>query len=360
MKKVLILAGIYWNDPIQRHQQFTEYFSKMGYEVVFVEHVVSSRFTVKKFIDIVSNRNSGILENTNKVPANVSVINPGFVNPQNGLFKIVNKMQIRKLLKRIGSKFDIIINYVPVNTTRLLCAQLEYKKLVYDCVRNFENWEECSKQIIQEEKQLISKSDFVLTDSYYLTDKCRKSKDKVIQFLPVANEKWLEGCKHKKDVRSIKNIAYFGFVDDHIDVNAFKVLAEAGYKVHIWGMIESGISFEHVYHGYKNDLTELSSEIVRIADAIILPYPSTMDGVIPAKMMQSLSTYLPIFIGSFYDARMLSDYVYIYNSYDELIRLLDSYQYNDFRQKIDKIELFLEDKNELLQYEKFQNTFILI
>lgn len=359
MKKALILSGIYWNDSFQRHQQFTLYLLKMGYEVYFIEHIISTKFSIKKFINILLNYKKDKKIINNSKPKNLHVLNMKFINPQNGFFKLINYIKVLKLLKIIEEKkFDLIINYLPINTTRFILEKVFTSKLVYDCVRDFENWDGCIKKNIKiEEKLLFEKSDIIFTDSYYLKEKLKKSNKKIIQFLPVANDYWIRGCQRVKKVTQIRKIGYFGTIGKHIDTEILKKLKKDNYELHFWGIKEKGMKFQdYVYHGYKDNLTELAEEIIENVDAIILPYNKLLKGVIPAKMLQALTTFLPVFMVEFYDSKKLKEYIYIYNNYIDLREQLKNFSEEDFFIKKNKIKDFLRDKNEEKQFKLFEES----
>lgn len=361
MKRALILSGIYWNEPFQRHQQFAYYLNRMGYEVYFLERIMSSKFSVLKFWDVIGrklqkNAEYSNLKVNNELPKGVVPIDYRFINPEDGIFKIYNTRKINKFIAEYGNKFDVIINYLPINTTRMIIERLNYNFLVYDCVRNFSGWGSYRKDILNEEKALIERSDIVFTDSFFLTDYMKQYNKQTIQFLPIANKRWIEGCQRKK-IQRIKHFAYFGSVEKHIDIKILMDLAQKGFVIHIWGIKGVDLEFDHIDHGYESDLKKLSFQITSVADAIILPYRGNMDGVIPAKLLQCLSTYMPIYINEFYDSCYLKDYLYVYTDFQDLISLINSYNDSDEETRRDKIRIFLEDKDEMSQYDRFKKTF---
>lgn len=351
MKRALILAGIYWNDPLQRHQQFAKYLKQMNYKVYFVEHIISTKFTFSKLMRVLNKKES---TSSNVNLDNIEIINVGFVTPGRGLFACVNNYKAKLLTKRIGTEFDLVMNYLPISTTRLILQNISYSMLIYDCVRNFEGWGGYGKDIAIEEKWLLHKCDKVFTDSFYLTSKIQKMINKpVVQFLPIANEEWRKGCIYHKDIREIHNIAYFGSVDNHIDIKCFKALAVKGYRVHIWGNVSTQKEFVHTYHGYLNNLEKLANQVTEYADAIVLPYCGNMNGVIPAKLMQCLHTGLPIFISHFYDSDILKDYLYLYASAEDLLQQIGQFDASKHEEKMQNIKCLMENLDDGHQFKKF-------
>lgn len=355
MKKALILAGIYWNDPWQRHQQFATYLSKMGYHVFFVEHIVSTAFSAKKLLRAIKRKNSSSSKLHNEIPERITIFNGRFINPCEGSLSIINKKKVTALLSEIGRDFDLVINYLPISTTRYLISNIKYSKLIYDCVRNFEDWGEYSNNIINEETWLINQCDCVFTDSYYLTDKISKSSAKRFkQFLPLASDRWIEGCESRDIPKKILKVGYFGSLDSHIDTACLKELVNQGYEVHVWGNVIADIDFKYSDHGFLSDLKVLAHEVTTTVDAIVLPYKGNMDGVIPAKLLQCLATNLPVFISIFYDSKALEEVLYLYENSDDLTEKMKMFDFLSFEERKSQISKFMRDKHEKNQFSEFK------
>lgn len=359
MKKVLILSGIPWNTTIQRHHKMAFFLRDLGYEVFFIESIPSSKFTFKKLYQKVS-RKFDKSNNTNKNISNqnIHILNKTFINPMKGLFWEINKYQANKLMREIGKDFDIIINYLPVNTTLYISKNTNTKKYIYDCVRDFSNWGGYPDDILIIEDKIVNISDLILVDSYYLLNKFKKNypKIEILQILPTVNKELIHVLEKSEINKKIQNILYFGAVGDHIDIKILNELAKEGYTVHIVGEIYPGIKLNEniIYHGFVNDLKELAGVIVENSDSIIIPYKGNMDGVIPAKLMQCMATGLPIFINEFYDANILRDYLYVYENYSNLIYKIKNFNFTSHMETRKKMWSFLEENSEENQYLKLK------
>lgn len=351
-----MLTGICWEETFQRHQQFALYLKKNGYEVIFAERIPSSRFSISKLIHVLRSRRKSYKRTENNNYDNILLVNYHFLNPENGMFKLVNKFKVEKFINENGTDYDIVINYLPINTTRMIIEKLNYRYLIYDCVRNFEEFGGYRKDIIEEEKYIVSISDKVFTDSFYLTNKMMKIKSSVIQFLPIANSDWIKGCIPKK-LKSINDIAYFGTVrDEYLNVEILKELSLSGFNIHIWGIVSTKVSFNFINHGFESVLESLARQITTTCDAIILPYSGNVDGVIPAKLVQSLCTCLPVFCTKFYDSVVLEDYLYLFDNAEQLKKMIRHFDYKYFYEyKLEIIKKFVEPLNEFEQKAKFMN-----
>ena len=339
--KAIILSGIPWNSTWQRHHKISKWLKDLGYEVTFIEAIPSSKFTLKKVISKLKGKiNSSTKINNKKV---VKVIN-GHFYPSNSYFNLLNKNKVNKLIKKIGCDFDLIVNYLPIYTTKKIIEKVDYKFLIYDCVRDFSNWGGYPKSVIKYEKMLKNKSNLILTDSYYLTEKLDG-----YQILPSLSNGQYQVFKNKTRPDIIKKIVYFGGIGNHIDIDVLKELSKK-YEIHLIGKYGVKLDFDYIDHGYFNDPIELAKEIIKY-DAIIIPYKGNMDGVIPAKFVESIGSNLPVFINSFYDSEKLKDICYVYKDINDLLEQIKNYDKKDFNQNI--IDKFIIDNIEENQFTRF-------
>ncbi len=357
MKKALILAGIAWDDTWQRHQQIASVLASNGYDVTFIERIPSSVFSVSKVLSkakqIISSRGKSHIKND--VPDGIKVLRFPFSPPGNPVSDLINKKKVKdKVLPQIGCEFDLVINYLPIRTTEYIYRAIETDNLVYDCVRAFDVWGGYPRSLKQDEKKLLDSADHVLVDSFFLYDKVNKSVDESIitQILPTVKKADYELCKaSKKDITEIKSIAYFGSIDGHIDLDALLNLAANGIKINLFGKIyvdDSFLNNQNIkFHGYFNNSAEMFTAILDSSDAVIIPYKTSMDGVIPAKLMQSLATLRPVIISSFYDSDKLNEYMYVYKNHQELIDFVTTFDSTEFNtQKLPFIKTLIEQNFE--------------
>lgn len=344
MKKILILSGINWNDTLQRHQRIAKFLANNNYQVYFIENIISSKFTIKKAWNKIFYKRSNI-NIQNEVFKNIKIYNKKFLNPH-GIFKPYNHIQVKKLLNEIGIEFDVIINYLPIETTNYILKKCKYRILIYDCVRDFQNWGGYPKNIQKYEKILLKEVNWILVDSYYLKNKiAQKSNKNIIQILPTIDLQEYKIYKkiYDRKIDKIKKLTYFGTIGEHIDIELLNYLTKY-FKINIIGKIDSNIKISDKIKIYKfeNNLTKLAEKIINISDALIIPYKGNMDGVIPAKLMQSLATGLPVFVSKFYDSISLNDKVYIFENKENLKEIIKKFNYEEFIQRKKIYENFIK------------------
>lgn len=348
MKKALIISGIFWDDTWQRHQNVAKFLAESGFSVDFLGGVKTSSVTFNKVISYLGKSRKGqTVKNT--VPDNLRELSV-FNLP----YEILSQFSLSKLTTSgLHKHYDLVICYVPSPLTKKLLNHIEFEQLIYDCVRNFEGWDGISKNVVAYESKLAQVASRIWVDSYFLKDRFERSyQDKVTQLFPTVNRLYNFPVK---ETRSIKHVGFFGSVSKHFDIMLLPMFAKLGIKLHLWGVDELGIAekYEHViYHGYETDERKLLNLVYKQCDALIIPYVGNMDGVIPAKLFQSLSLKLPVFISDFYDSRKLDNVLYVYESVSTLAVKLQDFDYSEFETRLPMADELLEKST----LESFKNA----
>jgi len=316
-QKVLVISGVSWDSTHQRHHKVVEFLDRNGYQVDFISNVKSSSvFSLSKIMSKISNKFfNQRSSSTNTKPSDKFLEIKSFNLPYK---TIINKLFLLIVKKKLRfADYDIVIYYIPCQFTHLLLNSVSTKRVIYDCVRNFSGWDNITKSVVKYERLLLQQVDRVLVDSYYLKDKLSVVHSDVHQILPSVYTQ----CFHSKVTGRLNKFAFFGTVSNHFDESVLGVLSKCNVELFIWGVDELGLSDKYdfiKFKGYIDNECQLLTEIHQTCDAIIIPYKGSMDGVIPAKLMQSLSTGLPVFVSSFYDSRYLNDFLYVYSNQQDL------------------------------------------
>jgi hypothetical protein len=352
MKKILILSGIPWNTTYQRHHQIANVLSNNNSKVYFIEHIPSSKFSLYKIRNLFLNfYHKNKVKVSIPINANIKIIKIHLLFPGTGLFYLWNKFAIKTFLKKNGSVFDVIINYLPINTTMYIMDKTIHNVIVYDCVRDFSNWIGYYKNVKRIEQQLCNIADLIFTDSFYLTNKMKRlveNENKVHQIFPTIDKNLLPYMNifKKKHVTKIKSLAYIGTLSKHTDVELIVKISKLNFTINIYGIIDSSISHilhtNIVYKGFFNDTSILLQSVHKENDAVIIPYKGNMDGVIPAKLIISLITMLPVFINDFFDSRLLTELLFVYSSHEDLLEQLSFFDSKLFLKKIYSIQTFIK------------------
>lgn len=356
-KKALIFSGINWNSTKQRHHDMADILVSINYDVTFVQGVKSSDFSLSSIFRLLRAFVKDKSHIKNEIPNNINVIN-GFSIPNSGILtSLISYFSWYRISGKIGFDYDLIIVYIPSSGVVNYIKKSKNTNcvIVYDCVRNFHEWSGISKDVILSESNLVSISDFVFCDSFYLHDFINdKYNIKCTHLLPFSNV----NIQPISTVNEIKKIGYFGTISEHIDLSVFKLLSDNGFFIEFWGIDESNVLDEldvnYKNNGYFSDLELLLYDIRSKCDALIIPYSGNMDGVFPAKLMHSLKIGLPVFTSSFYDSKILSDILFLYETKKELIAMLTNLDVNDIKERVSKGIEFSNENN----FDKFKEKLI--
>lgn len=310
-KNALIISGVSWDSPWQRHHIISSRLLKSGYNVDFVENIISSSLSfnnIKRKIKqiVVSKDKSKInIENDNEGIRIIKVTNP----PPSTITSFLDRKSIIKILSKTQIHYDLVILYIPRKLTLNLLHQISYSKLIYDCVRDFTLWPDISHQVTVCEPKIIDIASEIWCDSYWLENKLNsyinnfQVDKKVIKILPTLPLDIFEKINSINfRIKKIKNITYFGSLSNHVDIETLEWLHKKGFKIHFIGKSDIRIPDFIIDHGYITSQTKLFDRIVAISEAVIIPYLGNMNGVIPSKLMLALATGKPVFISSFYDS----------------------------------------------------------
>ncbi|KAF7775444.1 hypothetical protein PCIT_a1637 [Pseudoalteromonas citrea] len=346
-KRVLILSGVNWDATFQRHHKVAEFFIDDGYDVDFVSGIKStSLFTFKRWYSYLKAKFcTKPRSHSNPYPSSDFFEYKCFNIPH---VTFLNDISAKILCRNMRyDNYDHIIVYVPCSFTKSVLSLVSTDHLVYDCVRNFSDWPNISKNVILNEKDLLCLANTILVDSYYLRDKLTREHHNVFQILPSVSDISLPKYECNPIRKTITKLAFFGTISSHFDMSILKVLESKSIELLFWGVDDLGIVDEYDFitaMGYESNETSLLESIMSNSDGIIIPYKGVMNGVIPAKIMQCLLTGMPVFISDFYDSRIMKDNLYIYKNPNELGHLLSSFSFENHECKSEyNVELAKEN-----------------
>lgn len=338
-KKALILSGVHWDSPWQRHHIVSERLVEAGYSVDFVGGIITSKFTLKKLIKKLFIMFFAMINKVDGRHRNRSIVNviSAFYFPPGICSLLFDSVSKKMLLRQISSSYDLVVVYTPRRLTYNLLKEISCQKVVYDCVRDFSVWEDIGQEVCRFELRLLSIVDAVWCDSNWIERKltCQLNGlgrelgvNKIYPTLPreIFNSMSREMFHHP----NIKSVLYFGSFSDHVDIKAFDVIHSLGYEINFIGVSDVEIPCYINKFGYTESQSDLFKKIIDLSEVIIIPYSGNMDGVIPSKLMLSLASGRKVVISSFYDSRCLVENpelfgsLFVYESYADLVSIFSS------------------------------------
>jgi glycosyltransferase involved in cell wall biosynthesis len=302
---IVILSSIDWDFVWQRHQTFAALLSRRA-QVFFIEN---TGFRAPRWGD--APRLIGRLRRwgtrgpaslKNPVPENVVILSPLVFPPGPGLNHWLNdRVFIPALMRRLRAHGvqtgPILWTYLPTRTTLSVIRHLRPTAVIYDCAVNFHGHPEAPPDLDEIEQRLLAVTDLILADSPFLFQRYRRTPRPVFQLHHgVDVELFVQANQPDTYPRTL---GYFGSIHHHLDWEAIRALASAGFEVKLIGPLVGNppprlpptVKFRPPVSPQ-----ELIREIAQCA-ALLLPYhvhTAYMQGVLPAKIYECLATGKPV------------------------------------------------------------------
>ena len=331
----VIISSIDWDFLWQRHQTFASGLAQRGARVFFIENTGFRNIKLSDLNRILLRVKNILLGVTpkriNPISKNIEIISPLVLPPVGSLNVLLNRhffvpYLIKKIKKRNLKKNLVIITYLPTITSIEIIKRLEPALVIYDCVANFESHPDVPKNYKSIERELLRLSDLILTDSDFLYEKIKRMHSRVEQIHHGVDFNLFR--KADNEIIDKKKICYFGAISQHIDWKIIKNIAEAGYKVFLYGanLIQQSSANNIFIEGPFSQ--EILIDKIKDCAAIILPYKTDtnwMKGVIPAKIYECLATGMPILstpLENYSDK--IKKVIYLCNTPEEFIKTLEN------------------------------------
>lgn len=324
VKTALILAGLSWDAPWQRHHIIASQLSTLGYDVDFVQSLSSTPFSLAAVWRRLMTRRAKVAHNPK--PNGVTL---------RKVFNMPPGTWGNRLIGRIAAAFafgeethyDIVVFYIPKETTTEIINRVDHSLLVYDCVRDFTNWNGANtKEITDSERELVSRADLIVCDSFWLEAKLSQSYGiKPVQILPTIPSALIPQDDGAFRVDAIKRVLYFGSLSAHVDVSFLSKLHEYGCTVKFIGRSNIPLPSFIQDLGYEADQRILRDRIASECDLVVIPYKGRVDGVVPSKIPIAIASGRPILISKFFDSiqlandELLSSTIFAYEDNNENI-----------------------------------------
>ncbi len=332
MKTIIILSEIDWSYLWQRHQIFACLYSEAGYRTYYVNRL-GMRYPRLNEIGYVFKRllSSFRSSSANSADTSVNILNPIFL-PGNGCFvRFINRFFFIPLFKlKIKVCGELIFHvYQPTSTTLDILDSFSEKKVIYDCVQNFEKHPGRTDKTLYYESRLIKESDIMITDSFYLYEKHSKARQNIIKVSPGVDYEHFSRTFRGSEAETATNILYYGHVRDDLDFEIINSIAEMiNVKLTIVGTIaESSVKkLSNRINIVAQQPYSMLPEFIREADVLLLPYVINdfTKAIIPAKFFECLATGKPIISTPLPDIEKLKDIINIVYTKDDAKSVIES------------------------------------
>jgi glycosyltransferase involved in cell wall biosynthesis len=323
---VIILSGIRWDFLWQRHQILATLFARAGYPTIYVEttglrnpsfDTGTARIVVRRILRAGS-KSRRAPDNT--VP-NLTIYPPLVAPPTLKVFRRLNHAVFvprvaRDLEHLLDGVSPVVIAYPPTSTTLDLLSSLAPRRLLYDCVLNYEHFPGAPRDIAETEKILLRRADVVTVDSGFLLEKHRHTRPDAVQVGSGVDHELFEQARTSESLRRpVRTVCFFGTMDDNrFDFDLVRELAEEGYRIRLLGNLSRPAFARLPGVEYRGEVPhrELPQHLTD-ADALMIPYKinAFSKGTFPAKIFECLATGKPTIATPLPDLVPFDDLLYL-------------------------------------------------
>jgi len=337
---VVILSGIRWDFLWQRHQILATLFARAGYPTVYVEttglrNPAFDSGTLRKVLDRFLRAGGEGRKEPDTSPY-LAVYSPLVAPPTCKVFRRLNRTVFvprvaRDLRRLLGGALPAVIAYPPTSTTLDLLSKLEPRRVLYDCVLNYEHFPGVPRDVAETEKTLLRRADAVTVDSGFLLEKHCGPRPDAVQVGPGVDHELFVQARTGPLRRPARTVCFFGMMDEsRFDFDLVEKLAEKGYRVRLLGTLTRPAFARLPGIEYRGEMPhrELPRHL-EDADALIIPYKinTFSKGTFPAKIFECLATGKPTIAAPLPDLAPFGDLLYLANDargfVDALERLPD-------------------------------------
>jgi glycosyltransferase involved in cell wall biosynthesis len=303
---VVILSGIRWDFLWQRHQIFATLLARAGYPTLYVETTGlrnpsldpgTTRKVLRRLL-----RAGGKGREELDAPPNLTIYSPLVAPPTWSVFRRLNReVFVPRIARNLGRLLlgvsPAVIAYTPTSTTLALLSYIPSRRVLYDCVLNYEHFPGAPRDIARTEKILLQWADAVTVDSGFLLDKHRDARPDMVQVGPgVDHELFARACIGTLR-RPVRTVCFFGTMnEDRFDFDLVGRLADEGYQVRLLGTLARPAFARRSGIEYRGEVPhrELPQHLAD-ADALIIPYSinAFSKGTFPAKIFECFATGKP-------------------------------------------------------------------
>ncbi len=333
---VVILSGIRWDFLWQRHQILATFFARAGYPTIYVEttglrNPSLNPSTIRKVLHRVFRAGGKGHKAPGGMSPNLTVYSPLVAPPTWKVFRLLNHAVFvprvtRDLGRLLNGVSPAVIAYPPTSTTLDLLSNLKPRRVLYDCVLNYEHFPGVPRDIAKTEKILLRRADAVTVDSGFLLEKHRGLRPDIVQIAPGTDHKLFGRACAGPLRRPARTVCFFGTMDESkFDFDLVGKLAEEGYQVRLLGALTRPAFARTPGIEYRGKVPhlELPRHLADI-DALIIPYKDNAfsRGTFPAKIFECLATGKPIIATPLPDLIPFGDLLYLAKDAQGFVKIL--------------------------------------
>ncbi len=359
---IIVFSSINWSTHNQLHHELSNYFSKKGHKILFVENTGTRSITVYDYKRILHrikkwfNSNLGFTETKN----NITIFTPFFIPFQFiNMFVKINSFLIYNSIKNWinynNSSPIIVISFLPNPITFDICKKIKNKILIYYCADDMISNSNKANILKFTEQNFVKLSDLIFFTSKRLGKKFEKHNNKSFLIRNGVNfEKFNKKIDNKIYPRFYsKNDTIIGYVGAIRTILDFKILYEISNNFTEFKLVLIGPIYPQVFKNkyFKKIKAKKNVFFLGSIDHELIPqYTSTFSiAIIPYIKNKITDSIYPVKLNEY-----LSQGLKVLSSNIDEIKDISNENKNILKQYENKKDCFLKI-NELLTMETDKN-----
>ena len=282
----------------QRHHHLARYFARCGYEVIFVERVISRIPSVVELFRALLAKiaTSGKSENKS-LPNGITLHSSYFMPSTNPIFRIWNYCYWAICWKE-SQKNCFVYSFVdnPYVIGNIGDEMVAGRISVFDIIHNWWEYPWDNRIHNLNANRCLEIFGKLITDSAAMKKqlKTKAPIKEIYLMLPGVSKVWFPQSTNNETLPGKLKVTFFGNLRLNSDVDLIQeFIDDSRYEVNIFGLVDKSISFrknEINFHGVQSP--KLVADFCSHSDIVLLPYNSDKfsSTISPAKFFECLAT----------------------------------------------------------------------
>jgi len=316
---VVVLSGVRWNFLWQRHQTVATLFARAGHPTVFVETTGLANPRPSALAKVGARvRGSGAGRAGDGGPL---VYPPLVLPPTLRVFRAANRRfflpRVARDLERAVGVRPIVVAYPPTRTTLDLISTLDPRLVLYDRADDYEQFPHVPKDIMDTERELLSRADLITCTSKPLLERTRRLRPDASLSGPAVDYEHFAALQVRPPALPPQTVCFFGDAGrGRVDFGVLRAIAGAGFRLRLVGPLDPAERHlaDEPNVEYRGEVSHgrLPAALAGV-DAFVLPYRinGLTRAISPAKTYECLATGRPVVASPLPALKDLSEHVYL-------------------------------------------------
>jgi glycosyltransferase involved in cell wall biosynthesis len=310
---IVIMAELDWGGLHCQSHVVARGFAAAGHRVYYINRTLQRWPKWRHLITRLRPKPSLGVRQISAVPEGITLVNL-WVGPPVRWLRWLNRMLMRRTVKRSVISQPLFITYVPTYNCIDLVAMTGARCLSYICYHNFDA-DIVLKDVLRAEKEVIANADLLFADSLFLVERLRKIScgREVNQAPPGVYFDLFSKAWRGDEVNPPRRICFFGGAGPHLDLDTYNRLCDI-CEVHFIAVVQPSIRNLmdpriRVTDPVENEKLPGLLREMDVLTILYLPSPY-IEAVLPAKFFECIATGKPVLVSGIPEAGRYADCVY--------------------------------------------------